>query len=48
MDWNDAVWQKAWSHREELGKVISMVWGKLHGASGDEPLVTPGGHVLTA
>ena len=25
-----------------------MVWGKLHGASGDEPLVTPSGHVLTA
>ena len=43
MDWNDAakdVWQLAWSHRGELGKVISMLRRKRHGASGDEPLVT--------
>ena len=31
-----------------LGEVISMVRSKLPGASGDEPLVTPSGHVLTA
>ena len=51
MDWNDVVkivGQFALSHRGELGKGLSMVCGKLHGASGDEPLVTPSGHVLTA
>ena len=51
MDWNDAVkdiGQSAWNHREELGKAIPMVWRKLHRANGDEPLVTPSGHVLTA
>ncbi len=51
MDWNDAakdVWQSVWSHREEFGKVISMLWRKRHGASGDEPFVTPSGYVLTA
>ena len=51
MDWNDVVkivGQFALSHRGEFGKGLSMVWGKLHGASGDEPLVTPSGHVLTA
>ena len=39
MDWNDAakdVGQAAWSHREEFVKVISMVWRKVHGASGDD------------
>ena len=51
MELNDAakdVWQSVWSHPEWLGKVISMLWRKRHGASGDEPLVTPSGHVLTA
>ena len=51
MEWNDAakiVGQFAWSHRGELGEVISMIRRKLPGASGDEPLVTPSGHVLTA
>ena len=47
MDWNDAV-KDVWGYREELSKVISMLWRKRHGASGDEPLVTPSGHVLTA
>ena len=45
MDWNDVakiVGQFA------LGEVISMIRRKLPGASGDEPLVTPSGHVLTA
>ena len=45
MDSNDAakdVGQSAGSHREGL----FMVW--KYGASGDEPLVTPNGHVLTA
>ena len=45
MDSNDAakvVGQLAGSHREGL----FMVW--KDGASGDEPLVTPSGHVLTA
>ena len=46
MDLNDAkdVLQSAWI-RELVVKVISML---RHGASGDEPLVTPSGHVLTA
>ena len=47
MDWNDVVknvGQFAFSHRGELGKGLAMVWEKLHGASGDEPLVTPNGH----
>ena len=51
MDSYDAdkdVGQSVLSHPEWLGKVISMVSGKPHGASGDEPLVTPSGHVLTA
>jgi hypothetical protein len=45
MDSNDAakvVGQSAGSHREGL----FMVW--KYGASGDEPRVTPNGHVLTA
>ena len=45
MDWSDVakiVGQFA------LGEVISMIRRKLPGASGDEPLVTPSGHVLTA
>ena len=46
MDLNDAkdVLQSAWI-RELVVKVISML---RHGASGDEPLVTPSGDVLTA
>ena len=43
MDLNDA-----WINPEWVVKVISMLWRKRHGASGDEPLVTPSGHVLTA
>ena len=51
MDLNDAgknVLQEVWIHREWVVKEISMLWRKLPGASGDEPLVTPSGHVLTA
>ena len=51
MDWNDAgkiVGEFALSQPGELGKGLSMLWRKLHGASGDEPFVTPSGHVLTA
>ena len=50
MDWNDAgkdLLQLVWAQREWVVKVISMPWRKRHGASGDEPLVTPSGHVLT-
>ena len=43
MDLNDA-----WINPEWVVKVISMLWRKRHGASGNEPLVTPSGHVLTA
>ena len=35
------------THREWVVKAISMLWRKQHGASGDEPPVTPSGHVLT-
>ena len=51
MDLNDAgkdLLQSVWNHREWVVKVISTLWRKRHGASGDEPLVTPSGHVLTA
>ena len=45
MDLNDVkdVLQSAWI-RKLVVKVIST---RRHGASGDEPLVTPSGHVLT-
>ena len=51
MDLNDAgknVLQEVWIHREWVVKLISMIRRKLPGASGDEPLVTPSGHVITA
>ena len=50
MDLNDFakdVVQTVWSHREQFVKLMSMVRSKVHGASGDEPPVTPSGHVLT-
>ena len=50
MDLNDAkdIVQTVWNHQEPFVKLISMIRRKLPGASGDEPLVTPSGHVITA
>ena len=51
MDLNDVtkdIVQPVWNHQEQFVKLISMVRSKVQGASGDEPLVTPSGHVLTA
>ena len=50
MDLNDFakdLLQSVSTHRDWVVKAISMLWRKQHGASGDEPPVTPSGHVLT-
>ena len=47
MDLNDFakdLLQSVSTHREWVVKAISMLWRKQHGASGNEPPVTPGGH----
>ena len=50
MDLNDFakdLLQSVSTHQEWVAKLMSMVRSKVHGASGDEPPVTPSGHVLT-
>ena len=47
MDFAKDLLQSVSTHREWVVKAISMVRRKQDGASGDESLVTPSGHVLT-